>query len=583
MRRAEFIKTVAAGAGLARLDFAAGPETLTIGLAQTAEEKTFAANGDKIVRFIAEAKLRKCRVVVFPEGNLSQRGDAEAKNAADALERIREAARKAGIYVVFGGQTSETAGAKALNWLKVVGPDGREVFHYDKLYDRHEAPNPGVFLIDGIPCGGIICADRWLRGVEELPIMQGARISFELSHNFAAEWVPQLQWYWYAPRAMRNGAYVVFSNGAAPSHGHSAIVGPDGVMAAAVADASERLLVHTIDTTKATRSGALARLAHPVYGAFWKAGIENLAAPPAAPVEFQPYTSPEVELKIAGAQMACSGRIPENVAKMRAMIRTAAGNGAQLVAFPELAVTGARAEDVSRATETQLAEALGGIRQAAKESRIYTVFGMPFRVAGKLRNSAFAVGPDGAVLTRYDQVVGDRPSLFESGSDPRRMWFRVNGVPAVVTVGEECAWNEIAELAAVAGAQVHVHMDHDPASGPAARLRRMQVWAAMASFKTFTPTVNAAPGGGSAIWDDLRGIEEARTVVRALKPTPGPPALIDSPFSANCVVEAGDGERIIYASRRVNRRNPHRGAAFNPRLAPWFAFGAKLAGAGQDF
>ena len=579
---------VAAGAGLTCLDSAPQPETgsaglLVIGLAQITIEKSFASNCDKLLRFIAEAKRRKCRVVVFPEGALAQEKDAATKNAADAIERIREAARTAKIYVVFGGKTSEAADGKPLNWLKVVSPDGSEVFHYDKLYDHHDAPVPGIFHIDGIPCGAIICADRWLRGVEELPVMQGALISFELSNNFAAEWVPQLQWYWYMPRAIRNGMYVVLSNSAAPSHGHSAIVGPDGVMAAAVPDASERLLVHTIDTAKATRGEALARLAHPVYGPFWKAGIENTKARPAAAANFQAYTSPEVELKIAGAQMSCSRKISENVAKLRAMIRTAAGNGAQVVVFPELAVTGAQADDVRRATEAQLAEALGQIRQAASESRIYAVFGMPFRVAGKLRNSAFAVGPDGAILTRYDQVVTERQSLFEAGSEPRRMWFRVNGVPAMVTVGKERVWTEIAELAALAGAQVHVHIDHDLSSGAAAELRRMQLWAAMASFKTFTPTVNAAPGGGSAIWDDLRGIEEARTVVKALAPTAGPPVQIASPFSANCVVRAGAGEQLIYASRRVNSRNPHRGPQFNLRMAPWYAFGVSIAGAGPNF
>ena len=38
------------------------------------------------------------------------------------------------------------------------------------------------------------------------------------------------------------------------------------------------------------------------------------------------------------------------------------------------------------------------------------------------------------------------------------MWFRVKGVPAVVTIGRDGLWSEIAELAAVAGAQVHIHL-----------------------------------------------------------------------------------------------------------------------------
>ena len=61
------------------------------------------------------------------------------------------------------------------------------------------------------------------------------------------------------------------------------------------------------------------------------------------------------------------------------------------------------------------------------------------------------VGPDGTLLTRYDQMVVDRRDLFEEGSDPKSMWFKVKGVPAIVTVGSDARWNEIGELAAVRG------------------------------------------------------------------------------------------------------------------------------------
>ena len=94
------------------------------------------------------------------------------------------------------------------------------------------------------------------------------------------------------------------------------------------------------------------------------------------------------------------------------------------------------------------------------------------------------------------------------------MWFRVKGVPAVVTIGRDALWTELAELAAVAGTQIHVHLDHDPANDHDAALRRLQVWSNMASFQTFTATVNVV---GSAIWDDLRDAEERR--LTSAKPT----------------------------------------------------------------
>ncbi len=115
---------------------------------------------------------------------------------------------------------------KNANWMRVVDPTGREIYRYDKLYDNHHAAMPRVFRLDGVPAGAIICADRWLRGVEELPIQQGAQISIELSNNFASEWVPALDWYWNVPRALRNNVWVIVANSASgrgkSGHGHSA-------------------------------------------------------------------------------------------------------------------------------------------------------------------------------------------------------------------------------------------------------------------------------------------------------------------------------------------------------------------------
>ena len=61
-------------------------------------------------------------------------------------------------------------------------------------------------------------------------------------------------------------------------------------------------------------------------------------------------------------------------------------------------------------------------------SKITVVVGSPSFVNGKRRNSAYAIGPDGSILTRYDQIVVSRPDLFEGGMSTKAMWFQVNGV-----------------------------------------------------------------------------------------------------------------------------------------------------------
>lgn len=210
---------------------------------------------------------------------------------------------------------------------------------------------------------------------------------------------------------------------------------------------------------------------------------------------------------------------------------------------------------------------------------MYTVVGAPYRDQGKLRNSAFVIGPDGTVLTRYDQMAVEQGGLFAPGSSPKSMWFRLKGVPGVVTIGKDGLWNEIAEMTAQAGAQLHVHIAYDRTTGSQADLRRMQIWAGLASFKTFTATVNAASSageaspslptnGGSAIWDDLNGLGDSRSALKTRQLPPDPSVHIYSPWSANCIVKAGVGEQLIYATRRMNRANPHQESRFNPQMLP---------------
>jgi len=139
---------------------------------------------------------------------------------------------------------------------------------------------------------------------------------------------------------------------------------------------------------------------------------------------------------------------------------------------------------------------------------------MPRVVGDKRWNSAFVVGPEGNLLTRYDQMVVDRRDAFQEGLDARSMWFKVKGVPAVVTVGSDARWNEIAELAASRGAQLLFNLSYGDDVSEEATLRRTQFWVQLASFRTFSAMVNAAhprsiarpsapANGGSCLWEDF--------------------------------------------------------------------------------
>jgi predicted amidohydrolase len=551
---------------------------LRVAVVQMVIGPTVESNRDRIVGWVGKAAERGARVVVFPEGALSTRSDAPDGDVPGALASIREAARARKVWVVFGGWTWNERLKKNANWMKVISPAGDETFHYDKLWDVHDAPTPGVFRLDGVGGHAIICADRWLRGIEELPVQAGSQIAFELSNNFGEEWVSDFGWYWYVPRALRNNVWVILANSGnrtpgkadpggnqTPRHGHSVIIAPDGSIKAGARDDLETMLVADLEIDQATRAEALARGSSPTLGEFWKAGVEFLGGRTAAPISPARKASPQAEITVAAAQFEESPRVEANIAAMVDLVGQAGRKGAELVAFPELAATaGAR---------VSTGDALERLRGAARAARITVVAGMPFREVEEWRNSAYVIGPDGGVITRYDQISARPP--FTPGKAAGAMWFEVKGVPAVATVGRDALWNEIAELAAVAGARLHVNISRERLSGSDDLLRRRQGGAAMSSFSTLTVMANS--GGGSAIWDDLTGREETRAFLRN---TPRPQigdVKVYSIFSANLVVEAPAGPSLVTATGRIpgpNLHHPQRTANFHPAFGPWYLLGA---------
>ena len=190
------------------------PGLLRVAVVQMALRPTLAENRDRIVAGIAQAAERDARVAVFPERALTGSGSERQDLVDEAVDAIRDAVQAQRINVVFGAHTWLPSIKTNGNWMLALGPDGRDLLRYEKLYNNHRATMPGVFAVDGVPCGTAICADRWLRGVVEIPIQQGAQVHFELSNNYACEWVAPYGWYWNAPLAVRNTVWSVVANSA---------------------------------------------------------------------------------------------------------------------------------------------------------------------------------------------------------------------------------------------------------------------------------------------------------------------------------------------------------------------------------
>ena len=535
---------------------------LTLGVVQLAIEIELADNTRKICEFIAKAASRGCDIAVFPEGALDSPRATSGTDVDKAIEVIRNAAAEARINVVLGYMYRRLADEPMYNRMLVIDRSGSITHGYDKLWnDTRFNEIPRAFNIEGVQACAMICADRWIRAVEELPVIEGARLLIEISNNSSDEWIPDLGWYWYVPRAIRNEAFVVFCNSArespgrigrfeAPGHGHSAVFGPDGRMIVAAGEEADRLLVAEIDPAEATAREALRRHAHPVMRPFWDAGAILLRGGSVQVPGYEPASTPEVGLTVAAAQMPVCCSVAKNRDAIIEMAADAAQQGCDVVVFPELALTGSREQDVFALTASALNQALDAIGTAAKRYGIAIAFGAPApNERGKPFNSAFVVGADGILQTRYDQLVVDN-EIFQPGLSTKSMWFALKGVPAIVTIGGDGRWSELSELAAMRGAGLHLHMVNE-AGGPAEDMVRRQVFVTLASFYTLTVTVNAAdnagmaggsvPGtGGSVIWQDFR------PTINHRRPYHGEFALL-------CDTTGGGGSRSRAAGRIARR------------------------------
>ena len=542
-------------------------KSIKLGLAQTVIENTLNKNRDKLLGFIGRAKTEGCQVVIFPEGALYwpeiAAGDSAKAEIDRAIAQIGKRADSEDVYVVFGVGYKPTDTGSYHNRGVVYDPDGRRLVFY-----RKNAEVPKRFYVDGVPFNLVICSDRGYLEHSDLPcLVQGSQVIIDISGGHGGDdGRPDLRWIRYKPWALRTNAYVVVCNpvhedtdfmGHSPWGGGSAVIRPDGSIQASRTYQKDTLIVEEIDTSQATRAGAERRRSHPIFESFWDMGeklVEGKAISPTT--DSRPYSSTERNVKIAAAQMACSRDISENLRKIRSYIRQAAGQGADIVVFPELAVTGHRRDDISAASQPALDSVLHEIRDEADSRNIYVIVGMPYLADGHRRNCAFAIGDDGGIKTRYAQLVPKRSGLFRPGSSTKAMWFGLKGVRAIVTIGDDANWVEIGDLAASRGMYLHFHITYEAYSSADEAILGKQRNLLMLMYAKYGALVNAAnasrlpnasasAGGMSMIVSREGGHDR-----------PAPSGLeYYLPYQTSIVKSAGPAETMIVATRKTTARN----------------------------
>lgn len=119
---------------------------------------------------------------------------------------------------------------------------------------------------------------------------------------------------------------------------------------------------------------------------------------------------------VAGAQtVPTAGDVEANVAQHLDLIRAAEREGVQMLAFPELSLTGYELPLAERLAFVPDDARLDPLRTAARTCAITLVVGAPIRLHEKLHIGAFLIAPDGGLEVYTKHQLG----AFSSEVNPR--------------------------------------------------------------------------------------------------------------------------------------------------------------------
>ena len=156
-------------------------------------------------------------------------------------------------------------------------------------------------------------------------------------------------------------------------------------------------------------------------------------------------------LHVAAVQMRSSDDLFHNAERIRDFVREVADKGARVAVFPECALSGYSGEYIKSLSEAEIAEAEKLVREACRHTRIYAIFGMPYREGSKLYNSATVVSPEGRIIERYHKI-----QLAEKWSDPgdHLSVFRVDGTSCSIIICHDERYPELVRLPVLAGSRI---------------------------------------------------------------------------------------------------------------------------------
>ncbi|MCX2179675.1 carbon-nitrogen hydrolase family protein [Streptomyces sp. SKN60] len=168
---------------------------------------------------------------------------------------------------------------------------------------------------------------------------------------------------------------------------------------------------------------------------------------------------------VAATQFApVAGDIAANVGAVAALVRAAGAEGARVVVFAELSVTGYEPSLIRDNPELVLTEddpRLEPVREACRAVSAAAVVNGPVAGPGSPPGSrpgitTLVIGPDGGLLARYDKrhLYGVEAEVFEPGAVDGR--FALDGVRFALATCYDNRFPELAERAAADDCSVYL-------------------------------------------------------------------------------------------------------------------------------
>jgi len=178
------------------------------------------------------------------------------------------------------------------------------------------------------------------------------------------------------------------------------------------------------------------------------------------------------KIKITLAQISCKqGDKAKNIKRIESRVTKAKQQGADLVIFPELSLTGYTMRDqIYELAETIPGHSTTVLERSAKKTGAYIVFGMPElseKTQATVYNAAVLVGPDGFV-GKYRKMYLPTHSVFEE-----KRYFRPGYQTAVfetklgkigLIICYDIFFPEVSRLTRLKGAQLIVCISASPAT-----------------------------------------------------------------------------------------------------------------------